>query len=264
MPRSNHDFSQLVNKFVRNKIHCYFVSPHLDDAVFSCGDLISYLANKTPVTIINIFTQADDGPYTLSAKAYLKKSGYKEALKIYSERRKEDAKVLSKLKVEVINLGFVDALWRKKEVKNVFYKMITKLVPELGHVYPTYRWHVTNGKVSKKDNRLIESIEKSLAKIIRFNLNYLVLCPAGIGDHVDHVITRKICRKNFENVIYWSDYPYSLKAEIPNFVKNNGFGSFEYSNNLSGKRKMVLGYKSQVTSIFKNGKMKVIPESYFL
>ena len=49
----------------------FFVSPHLDDAVFSAGNLLLTLAEKTEIMVINVFTQADTKPYTYSAKKYL-------------------------------------------------------------------------------------------------------------------------------------------------------------------------------------------------
>ena len=34
-----------------------FLSPHLDDAVFSCGGLLARLAKTGPVLVLNLFTE---------------------------------------------------------------------------------------------------------------------------------------------------------------------------------------------------------------
>jgi hypothetical protein len=41
----------LIAEIVARRKQCVFVSPHLDDAVFSAGSLISFFASRTDVTI---------------------------------------------------------------------------------------------------------------------------------------------------------------------------------------------------------------------
>ena len=41
-----------------------FVSPHLDDAVLSCGALLEAAAGHCPVTVATVFTTADVPPHT--------------------------------------------------------------------------------------------------------------------------------------------------------------------------------------------------------
>ena len=110
------------------KSPCFFISPHLDDAVFSAGGLMIFLAKKNPVTVVNVFTEAGDLPYTLSAKKYLSVCEVDDARKLFEQRRNEDQKVLEKVGVKVVNLGFVDALWRKKEGVARF-----KIIPEFAY-----------------------------------------------------------------------------------------------------------------------------------
>src|SRR3990172_2740944 len=95
------NFDLIVKKIVKNRLTCFFVSPHLDDAVLSCGGLILFLIdNKVPVKVINVFSEGDDGPYTFSAKVNLILTGYNNAKVLYKERRKEDIAVLKKIGVE--------------------------------------------------------------------------------------------------------------------------------------------------------------------
>jgi hypothetical protein len=64
---------KIIAHIIKNKIPCYFLSPHLDDAVLSAGGLISSLSGNTSVTVVNIFTTAGE-KNTLSAKKSIQKA----------------------------------------------------------------------------------------------------------------------------------------------------------------------------------------------
>src|SRR5260221_14357797 len=96
----------LLKEIISKKIPCVFVSPHFDDAVLSCGTLLTKLSGKTDITVINVFTKAHGKPYTLSARKNLIDSGkYSDADKLFGDREQEDKKALSKLSVKISNLG---------------------------------------------------------------------------------------------------------------------------------------------------------------
>src|SRR5579859_3047345 len=138
-----------IKIIIKNKQTCIFISPHLDDAVLSAGGLVKFLSSKTKIMVINIFTQAIDGKQTVSAWKYIKDMGYNKASDLFADRQKEDKEALFQLHISPINLGFPDALWRKKN--NFVAKTLGNVLPEFKHVYPTYRFHITNGKVSSAD-----------------------------------------------------------------------------------------------------------------
>src|SRR3989338_4946817 len=197
--------NKLVKQILNKKFKCIFISPHFDDAVLSCGSLLMHLTGKTSITIINVFTKAHKKPYTLSARKFLKESnGGSDATVLFKERFKEDKNVLSSLNVKIINLGLVDALFRKKNNFN----FLGKVFPEINHIYPTYKWHVVR-RISPHDHATTQ-LKKILKK---FNgEKILVFAPYGIGNHADHVITRKVCEDLFDNLILYSDFPYNLRA----------------------------------------------------
>lgn len=253
----------VVKNIIDKEIECYFISPHFDDAAFSAGGLISYLVGKTKVTVVNVFTKAGGKPYTLSAREYLKQCGYQNALKLYSDRRKEDRLVFKKAKVNVINLGFTEALWRKK-TGNAIAKSMGRILPEATHIYPTYKFNVARGIVSKKDEQLVNELESKLTKLVK-GKNYLVFCPIAIGKHVDHVIVRDVCNKAFSNTIFWADYPYNLGSRPDeDFINQNTSGKSVFGRKGDQKEKLMKGYKSQIKAIFPTGKIKLMPEIYYI
>lgn len=246
-----------ISSLINGEKTCYFISPHFDDAVFSAGLLMRYLSKKTKVVVVNIFTKADKKPYTLSAKTFLKQCSYSDADKLFTDREKEDAAVLQNLVNKVINLGFVDALWRKKKQQTLLSKILGR-IPELNMVYPTYLFHIKRGKVAKQDEDLMHMIGKKLHEII-IPANSVIFCPFAIGNHIDHVITRIVCEREFSDIIYWSDFPYNLHS-IPDA---RDLVSFQFDEKLNEKHTLVEGYISQYKAMFGKG-LYLQPETFYL
>jgi LmbE family N-acetylglucosaminyl deacetylase len=225
----------------------FFVSPHLDDAVFSAGGLLMDLENKSDVTVVNVFTKADTQPYTLSAKRYLFYCGAKDAVTLFEKRKKEDAQVLSG-QVKVINLDFVDAQWRKRKT-NIFLKGLATFIPELVHTYPIYRLNIISGKVSEHDTSLITSLSDKLEQLIP--KSSVVFCPVGFGNHVDHILVRDVCAKLFKHIYYWSDFPYDLKSQKSTFITSKLFKRVTNKVATAQKYTLMRRYKSQLQEVDK-------------
>ncbi|KKQ43536.1 MAG: hypothetical protein US60_C0001G0051 [Microgenomates group bacterium GW2011_GWC1_37_8] len=239
-------FDPFVERIIKNKTRCIFISPHLDDAILSAGGLISYLSGKVPIEVINVFTNASR-PITLSGRAIIKKSGFKDLESFYSARRQEDDKVLTRLDIKKTNLKLVDALFRKKILgKKRNIELLGKIFPEVLHIYPTYRLHVISGYISKQDVGTVKIIKKRLVKTVSSTRNTLIFCPIGNGGHVDHLIVRDACSNLFKNLVYWRDFPYVTKnAEFLKFKVNHKLEQYIFNKNTKKKKELIVGYKSQ-------------------
>lgn len=237
----------IIQSIIAQRKICYFVSPHFDDAILSAGALISYLSRYTKIVIINVFTKAGEKPYTLSAKTYLKQCGYTDAEILYKDREQEDAVVFNHIADEIINLGFVDALWRKKYTRGIISRLFNKIA-ELQVLYPLYKFHITKGVIARQDFKTLEEIKTELQNIVQDDRG-AVFCPFGIGNHIDHVITRRACDELYRQVIYWSDYPYDLK----NKQNTDEFISYSFEKNLADKHELIKGYQTQYTAMFGSG-----------
>src|SRR3712207_4761048 len=82
-----------------------FLSPHLDDAVLSCGALLSTFGKRLPITVATVFSAAAPPPHTRAARNYLHQCTATSALDLYDERRGEDIEVLAGLGVQPVHLG---------------------------------------------------------------------------------------------------------------------------------------------------------------
>lgn len=247
--------NSLIERIQSKKLHCIIISPHFDDAVLSCGALMAKLVGNVDITVINVFTKAHRGPYTLSAKVFMKTStGFTDATKLYKERNNEDAKVLSQLGIKSSNLGFEDALFRRKKTK----KYLGKYIPEFDHVYPTYRWHI-NKRIAASDFAF-DLLAKKLKKFQ--NEKYLIFAPYGLGNHADHVLVRRVCEKLFSNLILYSDFPYNQGLKTYGKKLPHG-GEYRIKPVMAKKTKLIQGYKTQFYGLFPNKTVNKHAEVYF-
>jgi len=296
----------IVTEITDRKIPCYFISPHLDDAILSAGGLISYLANKTDVHILTVFTEASSPPFTRFCRKFMQVSGYTDAYKFFRDRRNEDQKVFRTLHAKCKHLGFVDAAWRKKSGPRKARKFLGQFLPEVLYLYPRNR-NFRSGRIVKEDWKLMLEIENALKNYVPSTQDKVVFAPLAIGNHVDHVIVRDVCAKMYKQAVFWSDFPYNqgkntsqefieapttlqsrnlkmpfVGAEIrrsgstlyiprPNDrgiprrrIKNSGLDFFRWDKNLKQKKNLILGYKTQIPTLFPNKtELKIVPELYY-
>lgn len=234
-----------IKNFIKNK-KVFIISPHLDDAVLSCGGLILDLKITNNISVVNVFTEGNSGPYTLSGKKFLKMTGQPDALQLYKLRKAEDEKALSKLGVTFINLGFQEALFRKKKPS-----VLGKYIPELSHTYPTFRFHIM--KNVKHNDPVKEKLKAQLKHLIPSDA--VVIAPFGVGNHADHVLVRSVCEEIFGKVILYSDFPYNLSNQLA----ENPFEhqKTEITPDHNKKLELIKCYKSQLNCLFPSG---IIPE----
>ena len=241
----------VVRDIVERKIPCYFISPHLDDAALSAGSLIRHLADKTEVWVLTVFSEADQGPLTLSAKRFLGKHGYNNSQEMYADRQEEDKEVWRKLGVSSAHLGFVDALWRKKDRPGLMARSFGRVFPEALYLYPTYRFHVVSGKLAPQDEKLKQDISASLNWIIPQRRKKMVFCPAGFGGHADHILAGAAVRSVFPDAILWKDYPYKVRRRDGNLYAGRIVS--EWRVGLEEKQKLIFSYRSQTKQMFSKG-----------
>lgn len=250
---------KLIKKIISQKIPCHFISPHLDDAFLSAGDLISYLSSYTNVTIITIFTAPSPKPYSLAAKRYLRYCGYEDADALFRERKDEDKIVCAKAGVSTIHLDFVDGTWRKKRKPNSVERILGEKFPGLLHTYPLGRTVIG---LSHEDTVLKKEI-KAKIQAIATEKKYVVFCPLGTVKHMDHTITRQVCMETFPDIIFWSDFPYITTAKKQHLEKNTPMQQMIWNKHTNKKKELIQEYKTQLSTLFPGGKIILRPEIYY-
>lgn len=224
---------------------CLFLSPHLDDAILSCGGFINFLLkNGHQIWVVNIFTEGLSGKISQAARTHLSQSKFREteSLNFFEMRREEDKKAWSVLGLKPQNLSFIDASWRIGPQKNFLYKDEQR---------------VFYGEISIADEELINKIKNKVIALTSHKKDRLnVFCPLGIGNHVDHLIARIATEAIFDKIFYWEDVPYNNNREKRRafFQLNKDYQKiFEYRDNFSKKKMMLENYSSQILSLFPSG-----------
>jgi len=252
----------VTDKIISNKWTCVFLSPHLDDAVLSSGALISYLTDKTEVRVVTAFTECSKSSFTMSARAYLKQCAYNSFQDLYKQRREEDMEALKSIGVKFQHLEFIEAIYRKKHTLPSWKKIVAKWLPELNHIYPIYRWHITKGEISNDDKKNIEKLTEKIVDSI--DDKTIVFAPMAVGKNVDHVIIRDIANNLEQPVIFWSDQPYNTCHQInKSFAENNQLSKYNWSTNLAAKQDIVQTYSSQAEALYPKG-YQVTEEQYYI
>jgi LmbE family N-acetylglucosaminyl deacetylase len=239
-----------MNKFLEAGTPVLVVSPHLDDAVLSCGAFLTAAAPRCPVTVATVFTAAGPPPHTLAARRFLAGA---DAQALYAARRQEDHEVLAGLGCAVVHLGFPDALFRRRRRRSRL------VVPELTHRYPTYRFDIARGRVAPGDRPLIDDIAAALPAT-----GGLVLCPLGVGRHVDHLLARAAGMRLPGHVVHYSDFPYD-RTHPPDraFLTRNELDPVPWDRQLARKAALIRGYRTQVAGLFPDGVIPAVPEVYY-
>ncbi len=238
------------------------LSPHLDDAALSCGAVMMYAASRTSVTVITLFTEAGQPPHTFSARQYLKQVGARSAQALYRRRRAEDRAALEPIGVACIHAGLPEALFRRRPQRRR-WAVCARLLPELAHIYPVYRRHITAGRIAPPDADTLNNVCDVIARMTSSRPS-VVLAPLAVGAHVDHVLVRTAAECSGARVIYYSDFPYNQR-HVPDadFVRRHGLIETRWSLQVEEKADLIRAYETQVQALFKGGDIPLAPEVFF-
>jgi LmbE family N-acetylglucosaminyl deacetylase len=241
-----------------------FLSPHLDDAVLSCGALIESEANRRNIAVLTLFSECSPAPHTRAAKSFLRQCAAPDAGTLFEARQKEDAAVLAELGVQYQHLGATDALFRRRHQPLIVHSFLGKALPELVHRYPTYRFDIALGRLSRGDSKLIKELKDRVRQLIREFAAGLVFCPVGVGNHVDHLITRMVGEASAGQRVFYSDFPYNqFQHPDPAFLRSRNLNEWYWWEGIESKHERVRQYTTQAEALFPDGHIPALPEIYF-
>lgn len=246
------------------------LSPHLDDAVLSCGGLIVRSAVRFPVRVLTFFTQAHQYP-TRAARSFLRQSGWGgDPVGLYEARRDEDESALGSVRATAVHRQFYDALFRTRAYLPLPRVTRRWLPPEVWHRYPTYRWDIARGRVCRGDRNLQRAVEGVIREQVAEHRPRLVLAPLGCGRHVDHLIVRDAAVALASGpgagpmVAFYSDYPYALhQAPDDGFVRRHALVRADFAEASAEKADLVRCYRTQVDALYPAGVPQVADELWW-
>jgi len=198
-------------------LHLY-LSPHLDDAVLSCGGQIAqWVRAGERVRVLTVF--AGDVPEKSARTAFVQELHARWGLgeNPPAARRAEDIAACKVLGAEATHLDFPDCVYRLGQ-------MGAPLYPTRDAIF---------GVVAEVEAGLVEEIGRALGRS-RLPRDATVCLPLTAGHHVDHQIVRAAGEQWARaegtgrrlQIAYYEDYPYAespeeVKAALDNLQKSS-------------------------------------------
>ncbi len=170
-----------------------YLSPHLDDAVLSCGGIIA--KQRKAGIVVEIWNwmsgiPTDDLPISDLARSVHAGWEFDTAIEAFISRLAEDRLAASRVDAFARYFGFLDCIYRLSDNGEFLY-------PKEIFVPP----HFT-------DDKLVTKIAEKIAENLR--PDDILVSPLTIGNHPDHVIVRRAAEQIGHPLRYYADIPYSI------------------------------------------------------
>lgn len=179
-----------------------FLSPHLDDAVLSCGGLIARAVSLGHSVEVLTFYTKQVSATTLPPN--------RQRLATHEERKEEDAAALGFLGATPIWLDYTERFFRPPWLQSIL------------HIFETPQ----NAHLNEFDNTA--SIRQYLAELCDKYHEAVFFVPLGVGNHYDHVelflasITTAVEKGVLDRFIFYEDaYSLGTRMRRKHFVTKN-------------------------------------------
>jgi LmbE family N-acetylglucosaminyl deacetylase len=180
-----------------------YLSPHLDDAVLSCGGAIHrHTAVGDAVRVITFFAGEAEAGAELSPFAQEQHRTWGNHPSPMTLRRAEDQVALIQLGAEGRYLGYRDAVYRTDTEGQWIYVDLDTL---FGRLQP--------GDPLAQDGA--RRLSDHVSDLVAPGDDLTLYAPLGVGRHVDHQIIHAVGRWLLDQgyrVAFYEDYPYAERA----------------------------------------------------
>jgi LmbE family N-acetylglucosaminyl deacetylase len=211
-----------------------YISPHLDDAVFSAGGLI-YEQTRAGMDV-EIWTMMCGFPPTEELSPFAQVIhfdwGIPTAAEVTTARRAEDVKAAGIVGAKAAHFDFLDCIYRQGKNGDWLYYGV--FVPP----------HEDDGGLPA---RIAEAISARLQPTDQ------LVCQLGLGSHVDHVLVRQAVELIKRPILYNADIPYLFRQPAELAQKTVGMKAKTHRITDSGLTSWLeasAAYESQLSSLF--------------
>lgn len=214
-------------------MHVY-LSPHFDDAVYSCGGQI-YQRTQAGEKVVIVTVCAGDPPEgPLSPFAESLHARWRLTVQAAAARRLEDLRACEMLGAQAIHLSVPDCIYRR-----------------IADQHPYSSESTIFGALHPAEFALVTQLANDLQKRFEGAQFY---APLGIGNHVDHQLTYRISQA-LESVRLYEDYPYAENPTLYAATIFDGLAAtweFLSAEALVAKAQAMAAYASQLSSFWQD------------
>ncbi len=221
---------------VSRQQHLFF-SPHLDDAVFSCGGWMAKLqCLQASACLITVFAGMPSETALSPFAQHLHAKWCLVDQEAVTVRRREDQSACHRLGLTAIHWTYLEAVYRQR--------------PDGTPAVCSYQ----GLKKSPADQPLLS--EKILDETIKFltplsKSDMVLYFPLGLGGHIDHIILADVGRQIRQlgyKVAFYEDWPYS-EAFVIDDERQEGWRCVKTPVDLAPKLAAIMCYSSQVSGV---------------
>jgi LmbE family N-acetylglucosaminyl deacetylase len=183
----------LASKQIHNHYDKIYLSPHLDDVALSCGGQVFQRTQAGESVLVATVMAGDPQPGTTSQFADILHKRWSLDNNVTATRRVEDVAACHVMGADYLHLSLPDCIYRQNPESGKF--LYTSEQDLFGPVHPT-------------EAPLIGRLTRQFSKLPSTDQVFL---PLGVGNHVDHQITRQAAQLglNTRFTAYYEEYPYS-------------------------------------------------------
>ncbi|GAB4482302.1 MAG: PIG-L family deacetylase [Anaerolineales bacterium] len=216
-----------------------FLSPHYDDAVFSCGGGIWELRQGGEE--IEVWTICGGQPQPQAAfSPYVQElhQRWGFGIEAVSMRQAEDSEALSRLGIRGISLSIPDCIYRLSPTAQPLYASDEALFDQ---IHPL-EW------------QLVHQLSEQIARMLSGKVQ--LICPLGVGNHVDHRLTRLAAEASGLPLRYYAEIPYIFR--YPEWQKEYLYPEFSVTSipiSQKGLEQWLLAasaYRSQISTFWES------------
>lgn len=212
-----------------------YISPHFDDAVLSCGGAIhEQILQGIPVEIWTICAgDAPPGEISPLIQVIHFQWGTDSAEEAVRLRTAEDNAAAARLGADTCHFSIPDCIYRRTPQGELLY-----IEDIFGPRHPADK--DLPGEISAV-------IEEELLQ------EDIIVCPLGIGGHVDHLIVREAVEGLHRPLRYYADIPYLLRhpESLPAAVADMQPESIPVSDaGLQAWQDAIAAYQTQIKILF--------------
>jgi len=170
-----------------------YLSPHLDDAVFSCGALIYQQTRQgSPVEIWSICA-ADAPPGELPPFARSLHARWNAGERPVAARRQEDLLACELVGASLLHFSVPDCIYRRAADGAPLVASEQDLFQPL----PPSELALAHSLAEEISRRLPDA--------------GALICPLGLGGHIDHRLVRRAAELTGRPLLFYADFPYALR-----------------------------------------------------